>query len=434
MLTENGWPRVDAAGCEWVDIPGTDVRLQIQKGQPLQILRAFAADFHAHIEPLRDADSACWTPTNSVATSNHLGGTAMDLNWNSHPFRVADAGFDRAKITRVRELLDFYEGTVFWANDWDTPKDAMHWQMGYGTYLASHTADFIARKIRPDGYSTYKRGTAAAPTGGLTAGVLATAMGGGVSADRYAALLPAFTSAMRAADITTPARAAMWCAQLGHESGGLRWMEEIADGSAYEGRQDLGNVQLGDGRRFKGRGPIQVTGRANYTACSRWAYTRGLVPTPTFFVDQPDQLASDQYGFIGPVWYWVAARPQLNQLSDAGDLDGATRAINGGLNGIEDRRQRLARCKQLGAQLLPTTTDKEDPMADTTTRYRSLYVDDDGNQSTFEADIPTYILLQDAKMERLVRDQARMQDQIAEQSRIITALGRIAGIITGEAR
>jgi len=166
MPSENGWEpaRANAPQCEWVTIPGAEhVSLQFLKGQPLSILRAFAADFHSYIEPLRDTDSAAWTPTNSVATSNHLNGTAMDLNWNSHPFRVLNAGFDAAAIARIRDLLDFYtqDGLqiVFWGNDWNTPKDAMHWNMGYSTYGDPRVQKFIDRKIRPDGFSTFRRGS-----------------------------------------------------------------------------------------------------------------------------------------------------------------------------------------------------------------------------------------------------------------------------------
>lgn len=164
--SSNGWPMVDEGSCTWVDIPGCDVTLEIQNGQPLQILRAFAADFNTYVEPLRDADSACWTATNSVDTSNHLSGTAMDLNWNSHPFQVADAGFDAAKRVKVRELLNWYEGMVFWGNDWTDPKDAMHFQLAslanggnINTYGNPAVDDFIKRKIRPDGFST-RRGAA----------------------------------------------------------------------------------------------------------------------------------------------------------------------------------------------------------------------------------------------------------------------------------
>lgn len=198
----------------------------------------------------------------------------------------------------------------------------------------------------------------------MDAQTLSEAMGGSLPLSRYRALAPAFNAAMTAAGITTARRAAHWCAQLGHESGGLRWMEELASGSAYEGRADLGNTRPGDGVRFKGRGPIQVTGRYNYAAVSKWAHGKGYVPTATYFVDRPDELAGDEHGFLGPVWYWTVARPQLNRFADADDLEGVTRAINGGTNGIADRRARLARCKALGDRLLPAgkTPGKDTPV------------------------------------------------------------------------
>jgi hypothetical protein len=148
--------------------------LQIQKGQPLQILRALVADYNAFIEPVRDADCACYTPTNSVATSNHLNGTAVDIRWDSHPFRVRGT-FTADQMRTIRELLEFYEGTVFWAGDWTDPIDEMHWQMGYDTFNNPHTADFIRRKIRPDGFSTFRRGGIAAPTPPVDTAVLAGA-------------------------------------------------------------------------------------------------------------------------------------------------------------------------------------------------------------------------------------------------------------------
>lgn len=160
--SENGWPMVDEQSCEWITVPGTDVRLQIQQGQPLALLRAFAADFNAYVELLRDRDSACWTATNSVATSNHLSGTACDFNWDSHPFRILNAGFTSEQINTIRDLLEFYENTIWWGNDWSEPRDAMHFQVGYDTYGNPHTGDFIKRKIRADGYSTFRRGDAPA--------------------------------------------------------------------------------------------------------------------------------------------------------------------------------------------------------------------------------------------------------------------------------
>jgi hypothetical protein len=161
---------------EWVTVPGCDppVKLQIQTGQPLQILRAFVADYNAYVEPVRDADCACWTPTNSVPTSNHLNGTAVDIRWESHPFRVRGTFGDR--LPALRELLAFYKGVIFWGGDWTDPIDEMHFNLDYGSYGNPATAEFIRTKIRPDGFSTYKRGatTMTAPTAVLAASVAGT--------------------------------------------------------------------------------------------------------------------------------------------------------------------------------------------------------------------------------------------------------------------
>lgn len=366
--SENGWPLVDQGSCQWVDIPGTDVSLEIQQGPPAQILAAFAADFNAEIEPLRDADSACWTEGNSVLGgygqnngSNHMSGSACDFNWASHPFQVANAGFNAAQIAKLRELLAWYEDTVFWGNDWDTPKDAMHFQMGYDTYGNPHTADFITRKISADGYST-RRG--AEPTVDAAA-ILSQAMGGRLSLDRYRELLPAYSAQLLACDCTTVPRIAMNAAQLGHESGGLYYTEEIASGAAYEGRADLGNTQPGDGVRFKGRSWIQITGRSNYTRLSQWAFGKGLVPSATFFVDNPAELASDEYAGLGAAWYWVVARPDINALSDARDIETVSKRINGTnantgrANGIDDRIARYNNALAMGDQLLSLTAGRD---------------------------------------------------------------------------
>jgi hypothetical protein len=147
----------------WITVPGTRVTLQLMKGWPATVMGAYAADYNAFVEPLRDADSAGYTPSNSVATSNHLNGTAMDLCWGSHTFRVSFAGYSPAMIATMEQLEQFYEGIMFWAQRWDDPKDAMHHQMGYGTWNNPKVADFIARKIRPDGFSTFRRGGTSGP-------------------------------------------------------------------------------------------------------------------------------------------------------------------------------------------------------------------------------------------------------------------------------
>lgn len=167
LRTENGWYQVGADRLDRSPVPGTNIIIPLQAGIASRVLKAFAADFHAHVESLNNArggtDEGGWTPTNSVATSNHLSGTAMDLNWSDHPFRVSYAGFDQAKIARMRELLAFYEGCIFWGQDWTSPKDPMHVQLNGGTYGTGKLEDFARRKIRADGFSTFNRGGTPAP-------------------------------------------------------------------------------------------------------------------------------------------------------------------------------------------------------------------------------------------------------------------------------
>lgn len=219
--------------------------------------------------------------------------------------------------------------------------------------------DQLASLIPPKGYAAAPgpatQPPVAKPAAGLTAESLATAMGNSLPIERYRELLPTFSAAMVAADCTTVERAAMWCAQIGHESSGLRYMEEIADGAGYNGRADLGNTQAGDGPRYKGSGPIQLTGRHNFRKFSEWCHSKGWVDSPRYFEDNPVLVRSDpKWGFLAATWYWTVARPQINALCDKRDLVGVTRAINGGTNGLADRQLRYKRCLEFGAALLPT--------------------------------------------------------------------------------
>lgn len=185
----------------------------------------------------------------------------------------------------------------------------------------------------------------------MDAKALSEVMGGALSLEAYERLLPGYVNAAKAAGITTVERAAMWAAQLGHESVGLKYMEEIASGSAYNGRADLGNVHPGDGPRFRGRGPIQLTGRNNYRAFTKWARANGH--SDIDFEAEPHRLSEPHWGFLAATYYWAAARPQINALSDVRNLEAVTRAINGGLNGIADRRARYQRALAMGGRILP---------------------------------------------------------------------------------
>ena len=188
----------------------------------------------------------------------------------------------------------------------------------------------------------------------MDAQTLREVMGSTLPDGGYTRLIDGYNNAMRAANITTVKRAAMWAAQIGHESGGLRYMEEAASGQAYEGRPDLGNTQPGDGPRYKGSGPIQLTGRANFRVFTQWAQREGH--TTLDFEAQPHLVREDpRWGFLAASWYWTVARPQINALADAGDIEGVTRAINGGLNGYADRQARYKTALTYGDRLLPDT-------------------------------------------------------------------------------
>jgi putative chitinase len=137
--------------------------------------------------------------------------------------------------------------------------------------------------------------------------------------------------------IDTPLR---WChlvAQLAHESAGFRTTVEYASGAAYEMRADLGNIYSGDGTRFRGRGLIQLTGRANYRRVGA-AIGRPLEDAPELAAEFPAALET-------ALVYWRDRR--LNQYADADDAEMVTRAINGGLNGFADRLRYLSVAKAI---------------------------------------------------------------------------------------
>lgn len=145
--------------------------------------------------------------------------------------------------------------------------------------------------------------------------------------------------------IASRERAAAFIAQVGHESGGFTLTRELwgptSAQTRYEGRADLGNTQPGDGSRFRGRGLIQITGRANYEKVSK-AFGVDVTASPELL--ELPEMAARSAG-----WWW--ANHGCNELADAGDFDALTRRINGGLNGIDDRRARWETAKKaLGAK------------------------------------------------------------------------------------
>jgi predicted chitinase len=159
-------------------------------------------------------------------------------------------------------------------------------------------------------------------------------------AAKRADYLPFIQQAMQEFEITSYLRETAFLAQLAHESAELRYMEEIASGAAYEGRKDLGNTQPGDGKRYKGRGPIQLTGRANYT---KYGQLLGLD-----LVNNPTVAATKEVGFRIAGEFWQLNG--LNQLADQQEFKAITKRINGGYNGLDDRIKYYERAKKVMSQ------------------------------------------------------------------------------------
>lgn len=191
----------------------------------------------------------------------------------------------------------------------------------------------------------------------LTSQQLAACMPG-LHEPKLSLYLPLLVAAMEEGKINTRLRIAAFLAQLGHESVDLKYFEELSSGTAYEGRVDLGNIYPGDGRRFKGRGPIQLTGRTNYrvAGCALGLDIEG----------SPELAALPEHGFRIAVWFWRSRR--LSELADAGKIDTITLKINGGMNGAADRRARYAR----SLSVLPEAEPSNDDIAVTQFDLREL--------------------------------------------------------------
>ncbi|KQR75763.1 peptidoglycan-binding protein [Rhizobium sp. Leaf341] len=163
--------------------------------------------------------------------------------------------------------------------------------------------------------------------------------------------------------VTSALRIAHLLAQVAHESDSFATTQEYASGAAYEGRKDLGNIKAGDGKRFKGRGPIQLTGRANYFAFTIWM--REIDRSCPDFEARPELVAEFPWAAWAAFYYWSSRN--LNALADRDDLVAVTRVINGGRNGLDDRRLKLGKAKsaltQLQVQIIAANQNIEDDVA-----------------------------------------------------------------------
>lgn len=149
-------------------------------------------------------------------------------------------------------------------------------------------------------------------------------------------------------------------AQLAHESDSFNAMEEYASGQAYEGRKDLGNIKPGDGIKFKGHGPIQITGRKNHQLMGVKA------GAPMKFIDNPKLLTTPEWGIWSACVFWTdRGLLDISNMPDSArvpckikDNEGytvvmvapivyITRRVNGGVNGLPERIEFYERAKSI---------------------------------------------------------------------------------------
>lgn len=139
--------------------------------------------------------------------------------------------------------------------------------------------------------------------------------------DKYGSTL---MNAMLRFDINSPARQTMFIAQIAHESASLGAVREYASGEAYEGRKDLGNIYPGDGVKFKGRGFLQLTGRANYQAFADWIGDQTIMTNP-------EKLEQPLYAALSAGFFWEVLK-KLNAIADGDNIDAflkVSKKING---------------------------------------------------------------------------------------------------------
>ena len=206
----------------------------------------------------------------------------------------------------------------------------------------------------------------------ITADLLVSALGARRDlAELYA---PHLAAACQAYEINTTARVAHFLAQVGHESSALIHSREVWGPTPAQERYErnfsapwpetptesrraefavnrlaytLGNVQAGDGRKFLGRGALQTTGRTNYRALRDRLRAKGI-DAPDFEA-APELLEQPRWAVLAACDYWDWR--DINAMADRDDHEAVTRAVNGGTNGIEDRRRRLERVKAVLATL-----------------------------------------------------------------------------------
>lgn len=147
QYSQNGYVACDPSLIAKYTVPGTSVTVNLRKGDVSVVLLHFMEWFNANVQKLRQSDTGGYNPrviAGSHTLSNHASGTAVDLDWDSHPQGRRNAGFSAAQVTAIHKQLEFYGGAIRWGNDYTGTPDAMHFEINQDP---AHVA-LIANKCR----------------------------------------------------------------------------------------------------------------------------------------------------------------------------------------------------------------------------------------------------------------------------------------------
>jgi putative chitinase len=183
-------------------------------------------------------------------------------------------------------------------------------------------------------------------------------------------------------EIDTPQEYCHFLAQACHETDHFKTLREYASGRAYEGRADLGNTQAGDGVRFRGRGIFQTTGRSNYLQLGIKKGRRDL------FINAPELLEQAEYAVWSACEYWktrglndaanhadsdTLKKKYRGNIIDVSPVEFISITINGGYNGMDDRKRAYAIAQRVLPALQPATrsaSPQRDPARQKTNQIR----------------------------------------------------------------
>lgn len=166
QISENGWRMCDAAELDYSAVPEIGWKVGVRIGVPNTLLKALMVRLHREVEPMITSQCGVFTASNSMPNSNHNSGTALDYNWEKHPFHAWGTwGANRAKVDKI---VDDFRGTIEFGGNWTSPRDEMHFELHYGESHAG--AIQLAKELDNGLWNIFKPGAAPTPGPDLPTG------------------------------------------------------------------------------------------------------------------------------------------------------------------------------------------------------------------------------------------------------------------------